>query len=446
MRLGTGQGLGAMIMQGPREAGGPAVDIAESSIAVTPNPFETDASGAVAIELRDANADPVQRSFALVPRVAVVDMVGSFVDIDEPFHPADGTTPQPIYIELVKTERDAEGQYLKVVGFPASRVVVKLNGSTTGVTQPTGFSSISGELEGLCVTSVIGANEVTVEIDGIPLTDTASFTGDGEAPPPSEPATPFKTENFSGGVKHNDNGFSWGNTGSRVFVSDVNPRAGQTHSLHFVFGPDAHLADSNAEQRYNLGRNCTHYGVRYRLFIPANYKHRAQSGSTVNNKFHMVWSDAPYSDVAGGTLRTGFEVNRGGDFQSNIRCMSSRWNYNSWDSSNPFGDYNVTGQGSPLISIEDAAIIGAWNLVEIEMKPSTDRTTADGIQRMWVNGALVAHTTTAKLNNFYETPAPPAAYRNGYLIGWANSGYEEETIFQASEFEFFDVDPEFPGA
>lgn len=188
MRLGLGLGQGVLALQ--QQGGGaaqPAVDPDLSSVEVTPNPFETDASGAVAIALNDADGNPVDRAFTLSPRIARVSGALSLVDVGNVNHPADGATPNPVTIELLNTE----GRFAP--RFPASRVVIKLNGDTVGVTQPTGTSDESGVLTGSVVTSTTGPNVVTVEVDESEIDDTAEFEGDG-AEVPEDLAVVFDTD------------------------------------------------------------------------------------------------------------------------------------------------------------------------------------------------------------------------------------------------------------
>jgi hypothetical protein len=249
---------------------------------------------------------------------------------------------------------------------------------------------------------------------------------------------PFFSDDFAGPTRNNANGFTWNSTGARVapVVFDG------YDCLRFRYGPDASGADSSAEQRYNLGRNCTQLWIEYQLHVPGNFTHRNDIDSD-NNKFHMVWRDT-YSDVTNGTWRVGFEYNPSSG-NSVVRVMSSRWNYNSWTSANPLGDYAPSYpsvHGQTLISDAGALVKGQWNTVRIYLRTASNATASDGVQRMWINGALFVDLTDGKFWNYPTGTEPTDCYlRNGYFFGWSNSGFADETDFHVRAVKFYDTNP-----
>lgn len=436
MRLGTGVGIGVVALE-RRGEGGLPVDIVESSVVVTPNPFATDSSGAVAIELRDIVGDPIaDRAFTLAPRIAVVDLTESLVNVDNPNHPADGATPNPVTIQLFKTERDALGELVAAPGFLASRVVVKLNGSTTGVTQPTGVTNASGAFDspGSVVSSVAGANVVTMEIDGEENVDTAVFEGDGEEGG-STPGTPYFVDGFDGPALNPAGGTTYDDLKN---VSAVNFDGRDCIELRYL---DGEPGSPNAELRMDYGRNLTHWGVRFQFHVPGNFVHPNVAPS--NNKMMQSWR-LVYSDVAGGTHQFGLEYQRAGAQASNIRVMARRSNVNSVTSSNPEGDFNVTGQNARFIDLLLACIIGEWNDVYWECKLASASGASDGIFRGWVNGVKIFEITDGKFWN-YETGSTPVDcfHRKFYLMGSANALFTEATTFHIDDLELYEGDPGF---
>jgi len=278
-------------------------------------------------------------------------------------------------------------------------------------------------------TFVVGAPSPTVTIVTASPPPPPPPPPPGAPPPPTSTATPFFFDDFETGARRSDNGFTWATTGNRVSVSNERSFSG-SFALRFRFGPDTLGQDSSAEQRFNMGRYLAEYWVDYMLFIPSNFVHRADSPS--NNKFFMTWRDT-YSDAAGGTWRIGYEYS---GTSSTLRPMSSRWDLNSWTSSG----LNHPQQGVPLIGGVGPLRVGQWNRVRLQFRAASSRTDSDGVMRMWINEQLFAELTTGRFHNFYATPAD-ALLRNGYFLGWANSGFSAETIFFIDDVRFFDANP-----
>ncbi len=238
--------------------------------------------------------------------------------------------------------------------------------------------------------------------------------------PPVGAATPFFQDNFDNGAKNSANGFTW--TGG-VPVSSERAYSG-TSALAFYYAPNALGEDGMSEQRFNMGQYLSMVWIEYMLFVPANFVHRNDAPD--NNKFFSIWRDS-YSDVAGGTWRVTLEYGRmpNSNNFSQSRFMSSRWDFNS---SSDYGLTGVVGQGSPFIGGAGPIKLGQWNRIRIQVGAASNRTASDGTAKMWVNDALYLSTTTGKFHNFYSTPTD-AVLRNGYFLGWANSGFTQATTF-----------------
>lgn len=270
--------------------------------------------------------------------------------------------------------------------------------------------------------AAFSGERTTGEAFGAPSAVVQTTTG---SPASSEP---FFADNFDSGTKTNANGFSWGAI-EAVSVSSARSVSGD-YSLAFTFGPDAPGEDSYSEQRFNMGRYLSEYWVEYMLFVPSNFVHRGDSPN--NNKFFMTWRDT-YSDVSGGTWRIGYEYQ---GTSSTLRPMSSRWDFNSWESSG----LNHPQQGAPFIGGAGPIQLGQWSQVRMQFKAASNRSASDGIMRMWINGTLFAELTTGRFHNAYDTP-PDASLRNGYFLGWSNSGFAAQTIFYIDDVKFYDGNP-----
>lgn len=250
-------------------------------------------------------------------------------------------------------------------------------------------------------------------------------------PPPSNAA--FFSDEFDSGSKVNANGFTWASTGPRVTVSSERAFSG-THALRFRFGPDSLTKDSSAEQRFNLGRNLGRVWLEFQLYVPANFTHRNDAPS--NNKLFMIWNTTYGS--GSGTWQAGYEYTRTSDSTSRIRAMSSK----EFGTNATFvtdGELNHPSNGLPFIGAVAPLKPGQWTRIRMEFARSSAGGATDGIMRMWIGDVLFAEMTNGpfrNLDNVGET-----VLRNGYFLGWSNSGFAAETIFFIDDVRFFDANP-----
>lgn len=370
-------------------------------------------------------------------RVVYVDADQSQVSVDNTAPAANGTDVVNVF---VTAKQNRVGENLEALpfgaGLPANQCVIAVTPSTgVTITQPSAASNANSTWVGSFVTTNAATVSVGATVCGRAVSGNATVVVGGGAPVDPPSGDPFFVETFASNQLNNDNGFTWSagkNTSVQTF--DGAP------ALRFRYNPLS--ASPNAEQRFNLGRNCPHLWLEYQVYIPANFAHANTSPS--NNKWAMFWRDT-YSDVTGGTWRVGFEfqTTSGATPDSNIRAMSSRWNLNSWTSSNSTGDYLPTGQNATFISDTGPLVIDDWNTVRIELKAASNQSSSDGIQRMWINGTLFVEITTGKFWNFDTATDPVDCHiRNGYFMGTANSDYAEVTDFHLRGFAFYDSDPE----
>lgn len=228
---------------------------------------------------------------------------------------------------------------------------------------------------------------------------------------------PLFVENFDSGARSSGNGFTWSSSGPRVAVSNNISRSGQ-YSLAFQYGPDTTGQDSSAEQRFNLGVNAQEVWFEYYLFVPQNWIHRTQAPG--NNKFFVAWANS-YSTV--GDIQIVFEYERQSDSTSEVRVLSMN------------GGANVNG--TKFTHLLGTSMRGQWVRVRIHLKAATTSSSNDGVIRLWRDDSLVYSYSTHALNfsggnNFF---------RNGYLLGWSNSGYTEPTTFYVDDFSVYTSNP-----
>jgi hypothetical protein len=185
-----------------------------------------------------------------------------------------------------------------------------------------------------------------------------------------------------------------------------------------------------------MGRYLPEVWIEYMLHVPGNFVHRNDSPN--NNKFLMLWRDT-YSDVAGGTWRIGADYTRRDDSSSFLRFMSSRWDLNSWTNSGAWPTpAPATGVG--LISSSGPIRPGTWTRIRFHVKAASSRTAENGEIDIWADDQLVFSYKNGRFHNFYDTPVD-AVLRNGYILGWSNSGFTERTVFHVDNVKFFQASP-----
>ena len=148
--------------------------------------------------------------------------------------------------------------------------------------------------------------------------------------------------------------------------------------------------------------------IKYDLYIPTNYVH--QNASRTNNKFLAVYRN-PYNTLG---FQVNWSIDANGSGGSNLKVHRYR---NSKEESiiSPAG-------GKNFLTANDR---GKWVSIIAHVKPPTDANTNDGVMQMWKNGVNVCNET-----NLDDYGGAGNNYTDElYLLGWANSGYAQETIF-----------------
>jgi len=212
----------------------------------------------------------------------------------------------------------------------------------------------------------------------------------------------FGSNNFS----KVQNGASWG---QRTAVTASN------QSARFLFSGKS-SGHAFSELRFDLGAAYREVWLQFRLFIPSNYKHRKFSNAN-NFKFLRIWP-RNYRDRE----KVGFS-----NWQSRSGSSGSRL----------VADWAVNGQGlgpkgdrvDPFISEADR---GKWMTVKIHVKAAAS-SSQHGTLRVWKNGNLVLNNN-GTVNNYHSGEGH--AYRYGYLLGWANAGFDKDTIIYIDDVIF----------
>lgn len=209
----------------------------------------------------------------------------------------------------------------------------------------------------------------------------------------------------------------WGSMADAT-VAQLPSHTGRSgNALRFLFKGVASDKDSWAEARFDLGREYTQLTIEFDLFVPSNYVHRKPSDNTDNNKFFRLWR-VSYDDVEKlGASMLGQSTTGNSTIGSDYRVFAD------WGQSTAVK--NATG----FITADDR---GKWMAVRIDIKAATDTTL--GSIKIYKNGKV--HLDDATIKNHV---AGTQGYRYGYLLGWANSGFNEDTIMYIDNVRFLDV-------
>lgn len=216
----------------------------------------------------------------------------------------------------------------------------------------------------------------------------------------------FQDDFESGDLSNSAGGFYHNSVRAKVLPDK--PKAGQ-YSLRMRLQGGADGQDSWAEQRIHLNGQYTSVWIKYDIFLPSNYTHRSQSGG-VNNKFIGIYR-APYAPE---TFHNNFSLSPNGSGGSNLQIHRFR-----------------NGAEQPILrpslgrDFITATDLGKWSQILIHVQVPSNSGASDGVMQMWKNGVLVADYKN--LDNYGG---------NGvnfideiYLVGWANSGFAQDTDY-----------------
>lgn len=208
-------------------------------------------------------------------------------------------------------------------------------------------------------------------------------------------------------------------SGSSTDVVSEKSRSGD-YSLKFHYEGDTDEdADAQSEQRFAFGEEKTDLYVRYYIYFPENYEHRDVSPN--NNKIIRIWSDEEEYD--GDSVKVGASLSYDSEIISDLFPEGYKSGYGEdviWDYDGSNGPlYNSDWGDKWGLTSDD---LGRWICFEWHFSP--DDGTGTGAHEFWVDGVKQWGTTDHDVAN---APPPRTYFKAGYLMGWANSGYDEDT-------------------
>lgn len=226
----------------------------------------------------------------------------------------------------------------------------------------------------------------------------------------------------SGDLSHSDNGIGWTNQnagdGDEVAISSDIVHSG-SHALRFHFAGGADGDDAFAEQRFTLGEARAEIYVSFYAYFPDGdepgenrYVHRDSTGPD-NNKLLRVW--APDYD--------GFKW--GASFRPEA------------EGSRIFGETRVGSCGEGVGGLPStswpmtAGELGRW--LHLELHVRGDDGSGNGAYALWVDGTSQISATDIQIPG---APCSPNHFIAGYLMGWANSGFDQDTNVYIDDVAF----------
>jgi hypothetical protein len=179
------------------------------------------------------------------------------------------------------------------------------------------------------------------------------------------------------------------------------------------------------EQRFDLGTPRTEVWIGFWLRVPTNFTYGA--GSRRNNKFFAIWMDAYEGKGDGSTVWLGMEP-------YNNTGATLGFTYSNGQNTGSEG-YK---QHTPFITTADR---GRWMQIIWHVKAESSDGANDGIVqtfRRWSN-----ESSFTKLHETLNAPlrvpdAGPYGFKTGYILGWANAPYAENTEWLMDSFTISD--------
>lgn len=240
------------------------------------------------------------------------------------------------------------------------------------------------------------------------------------------------TDDFeSGDLSRNVNGTHW-NDKKNVTITSEKPRTGNK-SARFFFPGVADGIDSFSELRFKLGGNYPELWIRYDLFVPSNYYHRPQTSST-NNKFLYLWSGDYSANFTGPGLSiqnwdTDWDTSTDGESKAVPKAKGVPQSGGGFTFSKHYHS-----DGGRIFEVEDR---GKWLTIVIHAKYASPANN-DGVFQLWkIRDGKTIQVFNKTDGDWYVEGQP--GFDQGYLLGWANSGYAKDTIFYMDNVEFSTV-------
>ena len=182
------------------------------------------------------------------------------------------------------------------------------------------------------------------------------------------------------------------------------------------------------EQRFDLGKPLRELWIRYWLRVPTNFTYGA--GSRRNNKFFAIWMDGYESKGDGSTVWLGMEP-----YNNTGATLGFTYSKGKYRGSEGYK------QHTPFITTADR---GRWMQIVLHLKVESSDGANDGIIQTYRRWAGESKFT--KLHEMLNVPlrisgSGPDGFKKGYILGWANAPYQNDTEWLLDDFAISDSSP-----
>ncbi len=204
---------------------------------------------------------------------------------------------------------------------------------------------------------------------------------------------------------------------------DWTPHSG-AYSLRFAYA----AGKPWSEKRFDIGVPMKDIWIRFWLRVPTNFSY-GPKGSP--NKLFALWSDGYSSKGDGSTVWLGFHRYNGSD--STFAITYSNGGYTT---------SNGYQQSKIFVTSTDR---GRWMHLVMHFKTESSPGASDGLiqtYRRWQNEGSYTKVHEA-LNLPIKIPASGQTngFKRGYILGWANAHYTENTEWLLDDFVISDSSP-----
>lgn len=207
-----------------------------------------------------------------------------------------------------------------------------------------------------------------------------------------------------------------------------NPDTAGSHAWRFRYDA-ADSGGENTEIRFDLGTDeLPTVEFRWAMRVPINFSHNTASGAT-NNKLAAFWMDGYEYGQSGPTAVLQFRRGSGG-----TSLLRNYYFESAADGSS--GEYDSSDPEMLDEYLWGPADAGRWLYIRVRLVVSSDDTTADGvyeISKKWQDSGDWI-TMFRKTDAIFKIPSGYSGWNKGYLMGFANAPYAEDTEFLLDDF------------
>lgn len=250
-------------------------------------------------------------------------------------------------------------------------------------------------------------------------------------------ASAFFSDGFeTGDTLHTENGALWTDTKA---VNLLNPRTG-AYAAEFFYPGEIRGEDSSSELHFELPTLAQEVFIEWYVRIPTNFYHRPEQADgfgSDNNKFlfaaDLNEGEAGPGDGLGYHVKSIIEFRAQGADVVGDSVLRPTWGTNQ-----DRGGVLVSGWGVPVVQeFIVAADRGFYVRYRAQFRAS-DPGQSNGIVRVWKNDTLMSNHTTLANESVDGTSN---GYKKFYFMGYANSGYTDDTYFYLDDVKFYTSDP-----